>query len=157
MSWPYEMIPKQEGTYLANLMQKLSTLSGCIALRHEDVRNGGIPDLSFTRRGRTSWWEFKHATPHFESHGLQIRTCQELAAYGHCHYVIWREGNDYPQQTWIVKPEVVFNHLKNKQPLLPIARITGFDINVLANLIYSYGEYPSSLEALSGAFTNPKT
>lgn len=79
-----------------------------VAFRHESVRECGIPDLSLTGGGITTWWEFKHATPRFDDNGLQLLTCARLAVGGFCRYVLWYEdskGNC--QQTMIVHPRHV--------------------------------------------------
>jgi len=53
-------------------------------------------------------WEFKHATPDFDSPGLQELTCMRLAASGHCRYVIWQESrHGSGKRTLIVHPDKV--------------------------------------------------
>jgi hypothetical protein len=68
----------------------------------------GAPDRSITGHGRTTHWEFKHATPDFQSDGLQELLCMRLAWMGHCRYVIWQESRNGDQQrTLIVHPRKV--------------------------------------------------
>ena len=79
-----------------------------LALRHEDVRTRGIPDMTVTGNGRTTWFEIKHGTPLFESEGYQELTCRRLASKGFCRYVVYREnaaGAD--KVTMIVHPDQV--------------------------------------------------
>lgn len=74
-----------------------------VTLRHEDVRSIGIPDLSVTGGGQTTWWEFKHAVPKYPTFGLQELMMKRLAAHGYCRYVVWWEvGADL--RTLIVHP-----------------------------------------------------
>jgi hypothetical protein len=94
-------------------------LPGFVALRHEDVRTCGIPDLSLTGLGRTTWWECKHAAPDCGSTGIQELTMLRLAAAGSARYVVWEERRGV-KRTLVVHPR----HLGD---LLPEAWTTGFD------------------------------
>lgn len=102
-------IEKRESPLKSALMQLAKTqLPRFELLRHEDVRSSGHPDLSATGLDYTSWWEFKHATPDFESNALQELTCRRLNANGFCRYVIWQENAiDAHQRTLIVNPEAM--------------------------------------------------
>lgn len=62
------------------------------------------PDRSITGGGRTSFFEFKHGTPNFETHGDQLLMCRRLAAHGFCRYVIWEE-KDGVKRTLVIHPE----------------------------------------------------
>jgi hypothetical protein len=88
----------------ALLKQIKIDLPGFVALRHEDVRTAGIPDLSLTGYGRTTWWEFKYADPNFQSTGIQELTMLRLAATGFARYVIWEERNGI-KRTMIIHPK----------------------------------------------------
>jgi hypothetical protein len=114
------MTQKDESGLKSALMkvvkQRLLTL---VALRHEDVRTAGIPDLSLTGFGHTTWWEFKHGTPDFTSSGIQELTMLRLAAVGYARYVIWEEGRGI-KRTMIVHPK----HLSD---LVATAWCTGFN------------------------------
>ena len=97
-------VNKRESELKSELLQAIKKyLHGFVALRHEDVRNGGIPDLSVTAISMTSWWEIKHATPRFTSPELQRITCLRLAQGGYCRYIIYWEhmGN---LETQIIHP-----------------------------------------------------
>jgi|SRR6185436_505840 len=111
-----------ESTPRSALMRMIKlALPHFVALRHEDVRTRGIPDLSLTGLGRTTWWECKHATPDFKSQGIQELTMLRLAAAGYARYIIWREEADgSDKQTLIVHPE----HLAT---LTPEAWCAGYD------------------------------
>lgn len=90
------------------------------------LASAGAPDRAIIGAGKTSWLEFKHATPSFRSPGLQELTCMRLAIAGYCRYVIWYEtakGNG--QRTMIVHPKVV--HERTSWQLTPEAWTMGFD------------------------------
>lgn len=89
------------------------------------------PDRSITGGGRTTWWEFKHATPGFDSPGDQELMCMRLAVQGFCRYVIWWESSKgIGQRTMIVHPKMVADH-----SLIPEASCEGFDYKWLTNYI----------------------
>jgi hypothetical protein len=101
---------KRESELRSRFMKVMrSDWPGAIAIRHEDVRTVGIPDLSVTYAGMTSWWEFKHGTPDFSSPGLQAHTCQRLASNGYCRYVIFHEAEDLKPGIFIVHPRYIDN------------------------------------------------
>ena len=79
---------------------------GYVVLRHEDRFTFGIPDISVTGHGRTSWWEAKHANPDFESLGYQELTMLRLSAGGYARYIIWEEIGDV-KRTLIVHPKLL--------------------------------------------------
>jgi hypothetical protein len=51
----------------------------------------GAPDRCIIGNGITTFWEFKHGTPHYESQGLQELLCIRLAEQSFCRYVLWLE------------------------------------------------------------------
>ncbi len=65
--------------------------SQAVVIKHADRYTHGIPDMSVTDLGYTSWWEIKHANPDFESKGVQELTALRLATAGSCYYVIYAE------------------------------------------------------------------
>lgn len=70
----------------------------------------GAPDRAIVGNGVTTFWEMKHATPDFDSPGIQELMCQRLEVRGHCRYVIWQEtGNGYRQRTTVATPYAVAN------------------------------------------------
>lgn len=105
----------------SKLLKQISLrLPGFIALRHEDVRSSGIPDLSLTGFGRTSWWEFKHAAPTLKSKGIQELTMLRLAGAGFARYVVWEENKHGIQRTLVVHP-------KNLVSMTPEEWFVGYD------------------------------
>jgi hypothetical protein len=81
-----------------------------VLLRHEDYITSGIPDLSVTGNGRTTWWEVKHGTPDFESKGIQELTLKRLARAGYARYIIFKENSDGSnKRIFIVHPDKIGN------------------------------------------------
>ena len=64
----------------------------------------GIPDVSVTWRGKTSWWEFKHGLTIKWANALQQLTCRRLAAAGSCRVVLYEEVRDI-RRTCICTPD----------------------------------------------------
>lgn len=99
-------------------------------LRHEDVRTCGIPDLSTTGLGRTSWLEVKHGTPKFDSIGVQEVTMLQLAGAGFARYVIYQEDKTGEnKRTLIVHPR----YLKELEPEVSCV---GFNHRFVVEYIY---------------------
>jgi hypothetical protein len=92
----------------------------------------GAPDIEVVGCGRTSRWEGKHATPHFDSPGDQQLCCARLAAAGHCRYVIWKEHRGI-EQTLIVHPRTVMD--RDGWDLIPEAWCVGFDMRWLVEQV----------------------
>lgn len=109
----------ESGLKSALMKQVKLQLPGFVALRHEDVRTAGIPDLSLTGNGRTTWWEFKHGDPDFASTGIQELTMLRLSVAGFARYVVWEEKEDV-RRTLVLRP-------KNLTDLIPEWWCSGFD------------------------------
>ncbi len=127
---------KQESSLKSALMATIKReLHNFVVFRHEDVRTNGIPDLSCTGYGKTSWWEVKHATPKFSSTGIQHLTMQRLAAAGIAYYILYYElkGN---KRTLIVHPR----HLTELQP---DTACTGFDHQLVTDFIKTVHSHES--------------
>lgn len=123
-------MPKREAELRSQLMVVLKRHAPeLVAFRHESVRECGIPDLSLTGGGITTWWEFKHATPRFDDNGLQLLTCARLAVGGFCRYVLWRENaNGTGKQTMLVHPRHVKTMRDQKRwDFVPDASTENFD------------------------------
>lgn len=81
-----------------------------VVLRHEEVRLGGVPDLSLSGNNKTSWWEAKHGTPNFQSKKLQEITLRRLDDTSYARYIIWMEAADGSnKRTYIVQPRYLKN------------------------------------------------
>lgn len=116
------MAPREESKHKAALMLEIrKQFPQWVSFRHEDTMTGGIPDISLTGRGKTTWWEAKHGTPNFDSDDLQELTALRLAGSGFCRYIIWKE-QEYREgrMTLIVHP-------KNIKTLIPEACWLGFN------------------------------
>ena len=99
---------KREAELKANLVEMLRDhIRFAVVLRHEDIRTAGIPDISITFHGVTTWWECKHATPKFASSGIQELTMMRLCANGYARYIIWYEKKGIPPHTLIVHPTML--------------------------------------------------
>lgn len=75
-----------------------------VILRHEDRITAGIPDVSVTWDGSTSWWEVKYAKSRIRTRGIQELTCLRLARQGLCYYLIYEERDAFHKRTRIVTP-----------------------------------------------------
>lgn len=95
--------PRRESILKSKLMEELATLKGYLGLRHEDFRTAGIPDITLTGAGRTWWIEVKHATPNFDSTGIQELRMKQLAGGGWARYVVYWESGDL-KRTLIIHP-----------------------------------------------------
>lgn len=83
-----------------------TSLTGYLVFRHEDRAASGIPDISVTGFGKTSWWEVKLADPTFDQTGLKhYRMCQ-LAGAGLAYYIIFEEHTTR-EATFIVRPQLL--------------------------------------------------
>lgn len=91
-----------ESTVRATLVKKLRQYKDWIVLRHEDHYTSGIPDISVTGNGITSWWETKYQKGFsLLNKGIQQYTLEQLAKYGYAHYIIYT-----PEQVAIVNPSL---------------------------------------------------
>lgn len=126
---------KRESFLKTALMRELrSTLPDCVALRHEDRFTNGIPDISITMHGKTSWWECKHGTPRFDSLGNQELLCQRLAVQGYCRYIIWTESKSgIEQRTMIVHPRELYG--RNEVGMNAEAFCMGFNMHWLVDQV----------------------
>jgi hypothetical protein len=100
------MKQENESSLKSELMQQFKLrLPNYVALRHEDVRTAGIPDISLTGYRRTTWLEAKHDDDDgFKSTGIQELTMLRLASAGCARYIIWQEKKGI-RRTLIVHPK----------------------------------------------------
>ncbi len=109
-------IKKREDELKAQLFDEARKLpTSYFLLPIQDVRKSGTPDFTFNGANRTSWWEVKHATPNFESPGIQEVTCHRLARTSFCRYIIyvdtavkWATGIKREKFAVILHPKFVF-------------------------------------------------
>lgn len=128
-------IGKREGKFKQALRDRIKVaLPAFYVLSHVDATNG-IPDLSISGNGTTTWWEFKHGTPDFTSRGVQVMTCRKLAAASFCRFVVFWENGAGEKRTYILHPsQVVFG--RNSDTILSVDCYTeGFDYDWLIDQI----------------------
>ena len=101
-----------EATVRRDLMRQLQIqLPAATLIRYEDRFSKGIPDLSVSYNGKTSFWEIKYADPDCSTSNVQHYLCTRLAHSGfHCRYLIFQRGiarptHPRPRQIRVVKPE----------------------------------------------------
>jgi hypothetical protein len=123
---------KREAELKAKLFQELRRQHPrCIILQ---LATPGAPDRAVLAHGRTSYWEFKHGTPHFDAPYLQSLMCARMAVQGHCRYVIWQErSGGADKRTLIVHPLEVMN--RAGWIVKPETHCDGFDIQWLIKQI----------------------
>ena len=84
-----------ESTIKSALVKTLRlALPGFVVIRHEDRFTAGVPDISVTGHGLTSWWEVKFANPRLHSRDVQRLTALRLASAGVCFYVVYQLEDD---------------------------------------------------------------
>jgi len=98
-----------ESTLTSALMHKLrEQLRGYECFRHPAsyLSQAGIPDVSITGYGRTTWLEVKFAKPSIRSRGIQDQTMLRLAGAGRAYYIIYHLEHDI-KRMGIVHPRIV--------------------------------------------------
>ena len=124
------MIPKREGELKSAFSEELRhRLPQFVTLL---FNSAGAPDRAIFGNGRTTTWEFKHATPDFDSPGLQELMCMRLDVASYCRYVLWRE-DETEQRTMVVRPRMI--HQRTQSKILSEAWCVGFDHEWLVNHI----------------------
>lgn len=114
-----------ESQLTTGLLKELrSSLPGAVILKHADRFTFGVPDVSVTLFGVTSWWEIKNANPDFRSIGIQDLTALRLAGAGICHYIIY-ESTPKCQRTLIVHPKDIAKYKENKFHIGSMPHLTG--------------------------------
>lgn len=82
-----------EATLSTALVKTLRTeLPGSVVFKHSDKVTSGIPDITVTWNGRTTWIEVKFANPKVVDTGVQALTMKRLANAGSAMYVIYSPG-----------------------------------------------------------------
>jgi len=124
---------KREGELKAGAMSEVRRLRPAYQILL--LATAGGPDRVIVGDARTTFWEFKHGTPDFESQGNQELCCRRLAAQGaYCRYVIWQENADgFGQRTMIVHPDMIARREGSR--VVPETFCTGFNHAWLARQI----------------------
>jgi len=114
-----------ENKLLAPCLKLMRTeLNDFVILKHADGYTSGVPDVSVSGRGFTTWWEFKHGPAIKWENALQKRTCQKLAALGTACFVVLYEESAYTRRTVILSPDDV-----------EVAATAGFDHQFIVNFV----------------------
>jgi len=100
-----------------------------VVFSHQEFARHGVPDNSITGRGKTTWWEFKHGTPHFDSTGIQELTMLRLAGAGFARYVIFLEDAGG------LSKRILIVHPKDLRDLHPEASCVGHNYKFVVDYI----------------------
>jgi hypothetical protein len=123
-----------KGQFLDHFDTKFKT--DYFVMQHQDMRKAGGPDISIHGNKRSTLWEFKHATPLFDSHGIQELTCMRLALRAFfCAYVVFFETEDQ-HSTYVLKPSDIYQRKGSIVGVTPIVVFNGFDFEALSNFIH---------------------
>jgi hypothetical protein len=88
-------------------------LVGAVVIKHSEGFTSGVPDVSVTWQGKTSWWEFKHGATLKWANGLQQLTCRRLAAAGVCHVVFYSDVNGIKTTQILTPDETIVASVEN--------------------------------------------
>lgn len=101
-----------------------------VVLKHNDRTTSGIPDLSITYLGSTTWLETKLADPEIRDTAIQRDVCIRTSKAGCCLYVIFDNKNT---------PSTNIVHPLNLQIWRtdPLQRWPGFNNTLVVNYIRS--------------------
>jgi hypothetical protein len=98
-----------EAQYKGQLgLQFKTDLPKAVWQRHEDHFTYGIPDISITVLGHTTWLEGKVLAPRLKSKRIQEVQLLKLSNQGRAWYIIWDLRDKIPL-TRIVHPRDVLN------------------------------------------------
>ena len=93
----------KESTLVTQLKNALCAgLPGAVVFKHHDAITAGIPDLSVTWKGTTTWLEVKYNTDRIRP--LQHNTLLRLARQNRAYYVIYHLK---PQKVRLVNPLLI--------------------------------------------------
>ena len=96
------------------VLAELRKLRGAVVLKHADRFTKGVPDLSVSVLGGTSWIELKYLRKKARLRDvvdtLQLTLCHELATTtnGRCWVVVFEEE---PRRVTVWQPQALFRHL----------------------------------------------
>jgi hypothetical protein len=93
-----------EADLKAQLMKAVRDTLPVLALRPEDRRTSGIPDIILIGKKMSSWWEVKHCNPLLKDQELQRLNMKRLAHELSAAYYILYEDRGSLSQTIIVEP-----------------------------------------------------
>lgn len=82
---------KEVDLVLALVRKLAEKLPGAVVFKHADTMTAGIPDISVTWGGVTTWLEVKYANPRIEHQEAQALIMARLRVIGRAYYVIYDE------------------------------------------------------------------
>ena len=128
-----------ENQLLSSCLKLLrSQLPGAVIIKHADPMTSGVPDVSITWLGKTSWWEFKAGAKIKWANELQQLTCRRLAAAGSCRVVFYEES-PYYDRVQVGKKTTAAGTYKRTCICTPdeevIAFATGFDHRFVMDVV----------------------
>lgn len=144
----FDQIAKQENKlkkHLVEVFNKSIDLVGYsyFVQQHQDVRKQGIPDLSVSGLGKTTWLELKHATPAsgrktptFSTRENQEDTCRELERTSSCFYVVYYIRDPETILTKIVSPSEVFGKKGKIEEMYTIREWQNYDHEAIVKFIH---------------------
>lgn len=94
---------------------KLATKRGLLLRKHSDTFRAGVPDLSHTSCGWSSWWEVKLALGKIKwQNELQRLECLKHEIHGYCRVIVYgvarmetEHGFTMEKFTAIVRPSAI--------------------------------------------------
>lgn len=93
----------QEKDLVRRLKKTLETrLPGSVIIKHSDAMVAGIPDLSVTWQGVTTWLEVKHDVGKIITREIQRWMVKRLATQGRCFYVVYRDRAKEGPRTFVI-------------------------------------------------------
>lgn len=96
-----------EASIRSVLVKKLRTMQPTwVIFRHEDHYTTGIPDISVTGNGKTSWWETKlvEGREHPQEKELKLQRMIELDHHSYARYIVYRTGGIFKKDVSILTP-----------------------------------------------------
>jgi len=128
-----------EATLKRNLVKAIkTTMPGAVVFRHEDQFTAGIPDISVTWAGITTWWEVKHSPigRNSKATSLQSYTLDQLSRQSTAGLITYAE-------TKRVGRTVAFIDYADD---LKATTLTGWRQEAVASLIQGYHVLPPHKE-----------
>ena len=118
-----------EAALVGRLLKKLRTsYPKAVVIKHADRITSGIPDISISWHGKTTWLEVKFANPNIIDRGIQRLMLKTLEREGSAFYVIY---DNLRNRTLIVLPQ----HIDRWEDDGAYRDADGFDHDLVVKLI----------------------
>lgn len=121
-----------EAEITASLLERLrDSWKTAVVFKHDDNLTFGIPDMSVSGHGITSWWEIKVARDgKIDDNPQQNFTCKRLFAVVPCFYIIFEEPR---HAIYICTPEAASHY--GTSAFRAAVRIEGWRYEYIVNVI----------------------